>query len=422
MPVTTCSAEQKEAMFPPRKEETAEYKKHHYPLGGLKPKVKSGKPQKHVSTDGETTAAVNGSDTAGQIPAPAVSTSKEPSATKGASSIKDAPATKTSKTSSVSSGKETPTSEPSTKKDPPPQIPDGLIWQILDKNKNLTPLIDIGANLTKLCYKETIPEVLRRAALGGLTHIIITGTNYNSSKEALKICQEYDGVEGITLRCTIGIHPLDVEYTMTGKGGKYSHSFGDSLESLLHSDEGQEYCVAIGECGLDYSREGYNASHQKIVFRKQLSIAQKHRLPIFCHSRKSHAAFLDIIKYYSPGLKVVVHCHTDPSIKNLKELLNVGCYIGLTGINSDLREGRFNADIIPEIPLDRLMVETDSPYLLPRNLYEERWLRHENRYRWMNEPCMTSYVVDRIVQVRGDYTEVEVANATTENAKEFFGL
>ena len=118
----------------------------------------------------------------------------------------------------------------------------------------------------------------------------------------------------------------------------------------------------------------------------------------------------------------MVHCYTDPSVKNLQELLQVGFYIGLTGVNSDLREGRFITGIIREIPLDKLMVETDSPYLFPRNLYEERWLRHEDRYQWMNEPCMTSYVVDRIVQVRGDCIEVEVANKTTENAKEFFRL
>ena len=422
MPVITCSAEQKEAMFPPPKEETTTYKEYYYPLGGLKPKPKRGrKPGKAFSTDGETTASVNGFNTANQTTSPAtngVPTTKEASPPKAAFSTKDALASKASKTSE----KEAPTSESSTKKDPPPPIPDDLIWPILDEKKNSIPLIDIGANLTKHCYKEMIPEVLRRAALGGLTHIIITGTDYNSSKEALKICQKYDGLEGIMLRCTIGIHPLDAEYTMTGKDGKYAHSFGDSLERLLHSEEGREYCVAIGECGLDYSREGYNAAHQKIVLRKQLSIAQRNRLPVFCHSRKSHVDFLDIIKYYLPGLKIVVHCHTDPSIKNLQELLKVGCYIGLTGVSSDLREGRFNADIIPEIPLDRLMVETDSPYLFPRNLYGRRWLRHEDRYRWMNEPCMTSYVVDGIVRVRGDCTEVEVANKTTENAIKFFGL
>jgi TatD DNase family protein len=305
---------------------------------------------------------------------------------------------------------------------PQPPIPDDLIYPILDKEGKEIPVIDIGANLTKLCFKDNIREVLRRAYIGGITHIIITGTNYNSSKDALQICHNYDGIEGITLRSTIGIHPLDSEYTMTGNKAKYAKSFGDSLERLLLTEEGKQYCVAIGECGLDYSKEGYNTSYQEHVFRKQLSLAKRHHLPVFCHSRHSHKDFLAILKEYLPHVKAVAHCHSDPSIANLKELLEAGVYIGITGMCSDLRQGRFNSEILNEIPLDKLMVETDAPFLFPRNLYEKEWLNHEDRYKWLNEPCMVGYVIDRIRQVRKQESEAEIATETTAVAKKFFAL
>jgi TatD DNase family protein len=96
-------------------------------------------------------------------------------------------------------------------------------------------------------------------------------------------------------------------------------------------------------------------------------------------------------------------------------LLEAGVFIGLTGMICDERPGRFNIDIISEIPLDRLMVETDSPYLFPRNV-PRPW------GKWNNEPCLTSYVVKKIVEVRGDCSEAEVAKKTTDVAKAFFGL
>jgi TatD DNase family protein len=102
-------------------------------------------------------------------------------------------------------------------------------------------------------------------------------------------------------------------------------------------------------------------------------------------------------------------------VEHVKELLQMGCYIGLTGMICDEREGRFNTDIIPHIPLDRLMVETDSPYLFPRNV-PRPW------GKWSNEPCLVPYVVRKIVEVCGDCTEEQAAIGTTEVAKAFFGL
>jgi TatD DNase family protein len=296
------------------------------------------------------------------------------------------------------------------------------ILPILDANGVRTPLIDIGANLTKKFFPaKEIPGLLRRASEAGLTHIIITGTSYSTSEYALQLCERFDGTEGITLRCTIGIHPSAAHETLVkkdGTPGTYARTFHTDLERLILSRRGQNYCVAVGECGLDYHGASFSkdvALHQRQVLRKQLALAEKHQLPVFMHSRDSHKDFMDILRLYLTTVKGVVHCHTDPSVDHLQELLDFGLYIGLTGIICDKRRGRFNTDIICQIPWDRLMVETDSPFLFPGNTGKSFGKRN-------NEPCMTRFVVRKIAQMSGDCTESEVASRTTKIAKEFFGL
>ena len=290
------------------------------------------------------------------------------------------------------------------------QIP---ISPILSKTGSPVPLIDIGANLTGRKFsKHAIPSVLQRASQAGITHIIITGTSYSGSKSALELCGEFDGTENVKLRCTVGIHPHDATSTLKGPHAAY---FEKGLEGLIMSDLGRKYCVAVGECGLDYDRKFSTHEDQKIVFERQLELARKLGKPVFLHSRDAHHDFLGTLKPFLSTIKGVAHCHTDPSIENLKELLDAGVYIGLTGMICDERENRFNTDILQYIPLDRLMVETDSPYLFPRNV-PRPW------GKWENEPCLTSFVVRKIVEVCPQYTEEEVAMKTTAVAKEFFGL
>jgi TatD DNase family protein len=291
------------------------------------------------------------------------------------------------------------------------QIP---VTPILSSEGTAVPLIDIGANLASRSFsKESIPQILSRASQAGISHIIITGTSYLGSKTALELCSEFDGTEGITLRCTVGIHPHDATKTLQGK---YANSFIRGLEILITSKLGKEYCVAVGECGLDYDRKFSTHSDQKLVLEEQLVLAQRLGKPVFLHSRDAHADFLSILgPFLAKGLKAVAHCHTDPSVANLQELLSAGLYIGLTGMICDEREGRFNKDILEHLPLEKLMVETDTPYLFPRNV-PRPW------GKWENEPCLLSYVVRKIVEVCPEYTEEEVARKTTEVAKEFFGL
>jgi TatD DNase family protein len=198
--------------------------------------------------------------------------------------------------------------------------------------------------------------------------------------------------------------------------GPFSRTFDTDLEKLVMSEEGGKFCVAVGECGLDYDRKFSTHEHQKCVFERQLALAVKLGKPVFLHCRDAHDDFLAVLApYLQRGLKAVVHCHTDPSIENLRQLIDAGAYIGLTGMICDERPGRFNSGILPHIPLDRLMIETDAPYLFPRNV-PRPW------GKWQNEPCLVSFVVRRLVEVRGDCTEEQVALKTTEVAMGFFGL
>ena len=293
---------------------------------------------------------------------------------------------------------------------------------IMDGEKK-APLVDICCNLTAF-KEEKISAVLKRAAEAGVTHIIVTGTTYNNSKRALRICETFDRTEGIVLRCTIGIHPCDVfstlfkvdEETKEVRRTKLGETYEAALENLVKSDLGRRYCVAIGECGLDYNRSAEHAQYQRPVFANHLKLAHKVNLPVLLHCRDAHMDFMKILRAWMGVLKVVDQCHTDPSVKNLKELLAGGCYIGLTGIVTDERDGRFNPDVAAEIPEDRLMVETDAPYLFPRNTPNSMRSGCRN-----NEPCLLPYVVKKISHLT-DRPEREIAHSSTEVAKGFFKL
>jgi len=308
--------------------------------------------------------------------------------------------------------------------DVPPSFYKDMIHPLKGRDGKIVPLIDIGANLTKLCYKGRMRSILERAKAAGVTTILITGTSFTCSRAAIRLCKQWnDVVKGVKLYATVGLHPLDATFTMSGK---FAQRWHHSLEGLLNDEEEglAKYVVAIGECGLDYSSPNFDCNReiepQKQVFRRQLALADKYDLPVFAHCRKAHKDFLDMVKPWlqrHPG-RLVVHCHTDPDVTHLKELLNAGAWIGLTGIITDRREGRFNTDIICEIPWDRLMIETDAPFLLPSNACAIKDIDP----KWQNEPCLLPFVAEKIAQVSGDVRAAEVAAITTKNALKFFGL
>jgi TatD DNase family protein len=171
--------------------------------------------------------------------------------------------------------------------------------------------------------------------------------------------------------------------------------------------------VALGECGLDYFRNYSPHADQQRAFAEQLKLAVDARKPVFLHQRDAHAAFLPMLREHRPQLvDAVVHCFTDTAAA-LEDYLSLDCHIGITGWICDERRGQGVRDAARLIPDDKLLVETDAPYLLPRTAPKAAHRR--------NEPACLPYVVRALAEARGQ-PEQHVARITTENAARFFRL
>ena len=263
---------------------------------------------------------------------------------------------------------------------------------------NAPTLIDIGVNLTHKLFQEDLPEVLARARQVGVRQMVVTGATVEGSCQALALAGQHPG----SLFCTAGIHP---HHAVTFRS--------DSLEAL-RALAGNSQTVAVGECGLDFYRKFSPRGAQEECFRQQLGLATELGLPVFLHEREAHESFAAILKDVAADVKAAaVHCFTgDPSA--LATYLDLGCFIGITGWICDGRRGLELRKLAPSIPLDRLMIETDAPYLLPRNLP----LRPKTT---RNEPCHLAHIGRTVATIRGMPYE-ELAAATTANARRFFGL
>jgi TatD DNase family protein len=172
--------------------------------------------------------------------------------------------------------------------------------------------------------------------------------------------------------------------------------------------------VATGEMGLDFYRDFSPRPVQEEAFRRQLELAIAVGKPVFLHQRDAHERFIAVLRDYLPALpRAVVHCFTGTG-DELRECLDQGLYVGITGWICDERRGRHLLDLVGVIPEDRLMIETDAPYLLPRTLRPKPDTRR-------NEPMYLPAVLDAIAGVTGR-SVAAVAGATTRTARTFFGL
>lgn len=259
-------------------------------------------------------------------------------------------------------------------------------------------LIDIGLNLTHDSFDKDRDEVIQRALDAGVRHMILTGSCVSGSTKALDLAKKHPG----TLFSTAGVHPHHVK-----------DCNGDTLDALKQLAQANAV-VAIGECGLDFFRNFSPRPAQETWFEKQLELAAALQLPLFLHERDSHETFRGFVKEYRAKLTdVVVHCFTG-NREALHDYLDLGCYIGITGWICDERRGQKLQELVREIPLDRLMVETDAPYLLPRDLNPKP--KH-NR----NEPSYLPHVVKTVAHCMGKEI-AEVMKAAAENTRRFFRL
>jgi TatD DNase family protein len=262
----------------------------------------------------------------------------------------------------------------------------------------VTPLIDIGVNLTNKSLQADLEGVLRRAADAGVTQMVVTGTSCDDSRRAIELCAQHPA----TLVSTCGIHP-------------HHASDWDERSYAQLGELARQDCVrAIGETGLDFNRNYSPSTKQELAFAQQMALAVELQMPLFCHQRDAHDRFVAMLRGQRERIpRVVVHCFTDTR-EALIDYLDLDCYIGITGWICDERRGLGLRELVRLIPAERLLLETDSPYLLPRNLEPKPASR-------INEPAWLAHIMREVALCLGR-PPAFVAADSLQNSRRFFGL
>ncbi len=261
--------------------------------------------------------------------------------------------------------------------------------------------IDIGANLTHHTFRKDLHQVLERAEAAGVTQLFVTGTDEAESVKAQALAAEHPG----RLFATAGFHP------------HMAKTFSADSESVLRDLARRPEVVAIGETGLDFYRNHSPPEVQQRVFERHLELAAELQLPVFLHQRDAHQRFVEILRAYRDHLvDGIAHCFTEgPEVA--QEYLDLGLHIGVTGWICDERRGQALREAVRIIPPERLMVETDCPYLLPRDVDpQEIGLPVKNR---RNEPSLMPHIGRAVAHFSGRDV-AELAATSSEVARRFF--
>ena len=259
-------------------------------------------------------------------------------------------------------------------------------------------LVDIGANLTHDSFDSDRDAVIGRAEAAGVSQFVVTGSSLQGSLDAASLAAD----NPTKLFATAGVHPHHAS--------EYDDGVHDGLASLLSRPE----VVSVGECGLDYFRDFSPRPAQREAFERQLELSASFGKPLFLHQRDAHEDFFQILKQRRDQLPAgVAHCFTGTR-EMLVAYLDLDLHIGITGWICDERRGKHLLELIPLIPSDRLMIETDAPYLMPRTLRPKPSTRR-------NEPAYLREVL-RVVATSAGRSEDEIARETTATARRFFGL
>ncbi len=259
-------------------------------------------------------------------------------------------------------------------------------------------LIDIGANLTHSSFEQDFEEVVAAARDAGVVHIMLTGTDLETST----VSSQFAAKQPDFFSATAGFHPH--------VASDFSDSDLEALSLLLQ----QERVVAVGETGLDFNRNYSPPDVQLVVFQQHLELAIQCGKPLFLHQRDAHDEFMPLLQRYRDRLAGgVVHCFTD-SAAALEEYLGLDMHISITGWICDERRGLDLQAMVRDIPADRLLLETDAPYLLPRSLQPRPKTRR-------NEPKYLCEVLNTVARCR-DEDPASVATASTANARRLFNL
>ena len=252
-------------------------------------------------------------------------------------------------------------------------------------------LVDTHAHISDAQYDSDRAETVQRAHENGVTRIITMGDTMESSLAAINTANVYDGVYAGT-----GVHP---EEALSIKPGDY-----DQIAEWLTLDK----VKVLGEIGLDYYHENAPRELQQEIFIRQLDVARQMHMPVSIHDRDAHGDMMTILKKEGRGITGSIHCFSG-SWEMAKELLKMGWFLGVDGPLTFKNAAKL-PDIIAKVPLDRLLLETDSPYLAPVPRRGRR-----------NEPAFVKFIAEKAAEIRGIPLE-ELAAQTTANAVELFKL
>lgn len=262
------------------------------------------------------------------------------------------------------------------------------------------PLFDIAVNAANKQLVQDFEPLLERSIDAGVDKWLMVGTDVDESRQVIELAKNQHYAKH--LYCTAGVHPHDAKSVDS-----------DYIEQLriLHQNNS---VVAVGECGLDFNRDFSPRPQQEKVFEQQLSLAVDLGKPVYMHERDASERFVKIYSPFSDAInKGVVHCFTGEK-PALEQYLDMGLNIGITGWVCDERRGMQLRELIQYIPLERLMLETDAPFLLPRTIKPKPKSRR-------NEPAYLTYVAKAIAEIL-DMDLQEVCDLTYQNSCRFFGI
>lgn len=261
-------------------------------------------------------------------------------------------------------------------------------------------LIDTHCHLDFKDFKDDMDVVLKRARDNGIKFIINVASSMKGTKDSIKLAKENDFIYA-----AIGIHPHEADSVTEADLKFFTESFNSLHLNVRHLSK----VVAIGEIGLDYYRNISSHENQKKLFVRLLEVARFAALPVIIHNRDAHIDIIDILKNIAKGpVNGVMHCFSGDE-KFLKTCLDIGFFISFT-CNITYKNADKLREIVKLVPIDRLLLETDAPFLAPQALRGKR-----------NEPVYVRYAAEEVARIKGISFE-EVAKMTTENAIKLFRL
>ena len=252
-------------------------------------------------------------------------------------------------------------------------------------------MFDIGANLTSSHFSDDLDSVLDESFEAGVKKICITSSNLQDVRNAKKITERNKN-----LYYSVGFHPHNAK--------DFKIEFLKDMSIYLNDPK----AICLGEMGLDFNRNFSSKEEQILCFESQLSLANSINKPLFLHQRDAHEEFLSILDNYKFNQKLIVHCFTG-NLSELEDYLKRDFYIGITGWVCDLKRGLDLRECINHIPQDKLLIETDSPYLSPRKKIRR------------NEPKFLIDVAEEVARLRKQ-TKESIVKSSYENSLNFFNL